>query len=756
MLVLRCALIAALLAVAAAAWQENVRPKVFAQLGVDDTHKFLGNETHTDYFRLLLRDGNYLLVGGRNVVYNLSLTDLTEQRRLVWYSPENDGKMCVVKGKDEESCQNYIRVLVSLGPGRLLVCGTNSFRPYCREYSVQRESYHMEREKSGQAVCPYDPEHNSTAVYADGELYSGTVADFSGMEPIIYREPLQTEPYDSMTLNAPDFVNSLVHGNFVYFFFRETAVEYINCGKSVFSRVARVCRDDRGGPHRFKQRWTSFLKSRLNCSVAGDFPFYFNEIQSTTELIEGVYGGLNAQLIYGTFTTPPNSISGSAVCAFSMQDIADTFEGTFKEQSAINANWLPVNSAKVPEPRPGTCHNDSRQLPDPTLNFIKAHALMDESVPAFFGEPIVIRTSFHYRFTQIAVDPQVKTPGGKAYDVLFIGTDNGKIIKAINAVSYDSNKRAVPVVIEELQAFAAGSPVRALRVARAGRDAARLIAVSDREVLSLRLHRCSSDKISSCSECVALQDPYCAWDKQAGRCRAYSHGVSRWLDENSFYQSVSTGSHAACPHSKDAGAVGGLSSGLYDDARETKGEVINIVQDKDGKGGSNNNEGPEVLAADPPPAAYSVETLALAVAAGALAALGAGFAAGYVCGRRCKKDDDDNMPYPDTEYEYFEQRQNINRIQAEPKLLQQVEEVTYAEPVLAPQPKPASPRATLRKHPPYHPHHETLFQFQPDAYRRDNFGTLRSHQVNLTQEYSDRRAMGTGAATTMASRPRAQ
>lgn len=69
--------------------------------------------------------------------------------------------------------------------------------------------------------------------------------------------------------------------------------------------------------------------------------------ESTTELIEGVYGGLNAQLIYGTFTTPPNSISGSAVCAFSMQDIADTFEGTFKEQNAINSNWLPVNSAKV-------------------------------------------------------------------------------------------------------------------------------------------------------------------------------------------------------------------------------------------------------------------------------------------------------------------------------------------------------------------------------------------------------------------------
>lgn len=33
MIMFRCALVAALIAVAAAAWQENVRPKVFAQLG---------------------------------------------------------------------------------------------------------------------------------------------------------------------------------------------------------------------------------------------------------------------------------------------------------------------------------------------------------------------------------------------------------------------------------------------------------------------------------------------------------------------------------------------------------------------------------------------------------------------------------------------------------------------------------------------------------------------------------------------------
>ena len=68
------------------------------------------------------------------------------------------------------------------------------------------------------------------------------------------------------------------------------AVEHTNCGKTVFSRVARVCKHDEGGPNKNKNMWTSFLKARLNCSVPGDYPFYFNEIQSVSQLIEGHYG----------------------------------------------------------------------------------------------------------------------------------------------------------------------------------------------------------------------------------------------------------------------------------------------------------------------------------------------------------------------------------------------------------------------------------------------------------------------------------
>lgn len=39
----------------------------------------------------------------RNLVYNLSVSDLREQQRLSWYSSEPDVKMCVMKGKDEVS-----------------------------------------------------------------------------------------------------------------------------------------------------------------------------------------------------------------------------------------------------------------------------------------------------------------------------------------------------------------------------------------------------------------------------------------------------------------------------------------------------------------------------------------------------------------------------------------------------------------------------------------------------------------------------
>uniref|UniRef100_A0A1B0DLJ8 Uncharacterized protein n=1 Tax=Phlebotomus papatasi TaxID=29031 RepID=A0A1B0DLJ8_PHLPP len=97
-------------------WQENVRPKLYVELGSEEILRFQGNDTTIDNFKLMLRDGNSLLIGARNIVYNLSISDLGEQQRLIWYSPEDDVKMCVVKGKDEVRFSTYYKFPFSSRP----------------------------------------------------------------------------------------------------------------------------------------------------------------------------------------------------------------------------------------------------------------------------------------------------------------------------------------------------------------------------------------------------------------------------------------------------------------------------------------------------------------------------------------------------------------------------------------------------------------------------------------------------------------
>lgn len=190
------------------------------------------------------------------------------------------------------------------------------------------------------------------------------------------------------------------------------------------------------------------------------------------------------------------------------------------------------------------------------------------------------------------MDPQVKTPGGKTYDVLFIGTDNGKVIKAVNAESADSHQKVSPVVIEEIQAFPPTVPVRGIKVVRAsqagdGLEDGRLVVIADSQVQALRLHRCYSGRVLTCSECVALQDPYCAWDSTDNKCRALvGPGVT---DASRFLQSVATGLHAACPTSKipkDPGHVGAMSTNKFPNPmipnKESQGgEIINIMHDEE-------------------------------------------------------------------------------------------------------------------------------------------------------------------------------
>ena len=203
-----------------------------------------------------------------------------------------------------------------------------------------------------------------------GDYFIGSSTDFSSTDHAIYRmsgsdfgDLLRTVQYNSLWLAQPNLVGSFETNDFVYFVFRETAVEYINCGKAVYSRIARVCKSDKGGTSVRKDSWTTFLKARLNCSIPGDYPFYFNEIQSINFL-------KSESIVYAAFTTPENSIAGSAVCSFNLTAVEDALNGPFKKQSKPDSAWGPVSvdhshfQCKIGQPPHQSANSMEYQLVD--------------------------------------------------------------------------------------------------------------------------------------------------------------------------------------------------------------------------------------------------------------------------------------------------------------------------------------------------------------------------------------------------------
>ena len=144
------------------------------------------------------------------------------------------------------------------------------------------------------------------------------------------------------------------------------------------------------------------------------------------------------------------------------------------------------------------------------------------------------------------MDPQVRTADGKTFDILIIGTDKGKVIRAINTAAYDSVSRVTPVIIEEIQVFDSQAAITNLKVVRTGQHhGPRLIVVSNDEIQTIPLRRCYTSSVSTCSECVALQDPYCAWNPSTSRC--VTVGSVSTSSQSSLVQDIIAGYSDQCP-----------------------------------------------------------------------------------------------------------------------------------------------------------------------------------------------------------------
>uniref|UniRef100_A0A8C4SUL0 Si:dkey-49n23.1 n=1 Tax=Erpetoichthys calabaricus TaxID=27687 RepID=A0A8C4SUL0_ERPCA len=495
---------------------------------------FLGSRNTSSFQTLLLdEDRGWLLAGAKNYIFLLRLDNLNDNpHKIYWPAAKDHVEHCKLAGKNEETeCANFVRLLQHFNKTHVYACGTGAFHPLCTYIDLGRSTekpvVHLIPHllESGRGKCPFSPEESFTALLTTEGLYAGTSVDFMGTNAAIFRTTVQgrnqhyirTEANQDNWLNDPQFIGSFSipdtrspDDDKIYLFFKEMAVESNQWDKRIFSRVARVCKNDVGGKRSLINRWTTFLKARLVCSVPGPngMETYFDELEDIF-LLET--RDEQNPLIFGVFSASGSVFKGSAVCVYSMASIRAVFNGPFAHRESLDYRWVEYKG-RIPYPRPGTCpsetydplHKSTQDFPDDVISFMRSHQLMWEVVYPLNRKPVFMKAGGPFLLKKLVVD-RVDAEDGQ-YDVMYLGTDEGKILKVITIPKQDWSTEEI--ILEEISVFQKPSPIVNMEIS----TKRQLLYVSTvSELAQVSLHRCELYG-KACADCCLARDPYCAWD----------------------------------------------------------------------------------------------------------------------------------------------------------------------------------------------------------------------------------------------------
>ncbi|KAI3366681.1 hypothetical protein L3Q82_009355, partial [Scortum barcoo] len=394
-------------------------------------------------------------------------------------------------------CGNFIRVVQPYNRTHLFMCGSGAYSPVCVYINRGRR-----------------PETK--------ELFSGMYIDFMGTDAAIFRSltrrnAVRTDQHNSKWLSEPIFIDAHLipdgtdpNDAKLYFFFRERLTDNSGNTKNIHTMVARVCPNDIGGQRSLVNKWTTFLKARMVCSVLEEdgTETHFDELENMFLLETDQPKGL---LVFGVFTSTSSVFKGSAVCVYNMADILTIFNGPFAHREGPNFQWV-AYQGRIPYPRPGTCPGGAftpdikttKEFPDDVVTFVRNHPVMFNPIYPVGRRPLVVRTNADYKYTSVAVDQVIAADGN--YQVLFLGTDKGTVQKVIVLPSNHSLHE--DLILEELEVFKNQAPVTNLRISPKKQQ---LYVSSEFGVSQVSLHRCHAYG-SACADCCLARDPYCAWD----------------------------------------------------------------------------------------------------------------------------------------------------------------------------------------------------------------------------------------------------
>uniref|UniRef100_A0A671YRL7 Sema domain, immunoglobulin domain (Ig), short basic domain, secreted, (semaphorin) 3bl n=1 Tax=Sparus aurata TaxID=8175 RepID=A0A671YRL7_SPAAU len=485
-----------------------------------------------------------LFLGGKDVLYSLLLGPTSSESKEIYWPPlPGNREDCIQTGKEPQTeCANFVRLLQPYNRTHLLACGTGAFQPMCAFINVGHRGEHVftmdpTNVENGRGKVPHDPSFPFASTFSGGELYTGLTADFLGRDSVIFRSmggrsTMRTEN-DEKLLHDPKFIaahlipdNDDRDNDKVYFFFTEKATDAGDREGAIHTRIGRVCANDVGGQRVLVNKWSTFIKARLVCSVPGPHGIdtHFNQLEDVFLL--RTKDERNPD-VYAIFSTISNVFQGFAVCVYRMADIREAFNGPFAHKEGPDYQWG-AYEGRVPYPRPGVCPSkiinqpgrefgSTKDFPDSVLHFARNHPLMWRPVHPALRQPVLVKANIPYKLKQIVVD-RVEAEDGQ-YDVMFIGTGKCQLFSLLQ----------VPTPITSMdisvkrQALYVGSPVG---------------------VAQMKLHRCETYG-KACAECCLARDPYCAWDgtlcarympnsKRRFRRQDIRHGnpVLQCLDQN--------------------------------------------------------------------------------------------------------------------------------------------------------------------------------------------------------------------------------
>ncbi|KPP78708.1 hypothetical protein Z043_101764 [Scleropages formosus] len=473
-----------------------------------------------NYTTVYHQAGSHILyVGGQAVIYLLAFSDKEVKNTQIPVTVDENVKQACSRRSDlpEVECANYITVIQRVNDS-LLVCGTNAGSPKCWllvNNTVLTNITGSDMKISPSDISPPNPSQRSFSLSVDGNLYSalsaaggqaGSIRRTFGSRKLLKsdRKWLQNTQF----AGAAVIPESQKHKEEIYFFFSEHNRTADVDEEPYKACVGRICLVDEGTTK--TDTWTTFLKARVMCGLLNSSQQY-NYIQQAFVLTahENRTG-----VIYGLFS---NAWNTTVVCAYSIEEIDQDFS-TSKLKGTTVA-------------RPRTCIPKTvTPLSSRDLDVIKDYSEIEKVMRPVGGVPLNLPTDD--RFTQVAADT-VLAVNDEHYSVLYLGTENGKVLKVLHTIEE-------AFIISQYSLFHNEGPVTAMTI---DSQEGYLYVGTAMEVQRLPLADCSRYG-DTCRECILSRDPYCGWEASKKRCTAIPPGYN--ISTGTIIQSLDQSNSSVC------------------------------------------------------------------------------------------------------------------------------------------------------------------------------------------------------------------